>query len=173
MHISAIEEYGLRCALQLAQLGSNGTIAASMIAEKEGLSVQYASKIMHLFRKAELVSAMRGIQGGFRLKKNANEITLKEVFTALRDEKTSDEFCSHFKGQQNSCVHLDSCAVRPVWQILTGYFDSVLEQITLADLASGEKESKMIIDLFAKKEAEKIHKKFQPSGTKSMQQGSI
>src|SRR5205823_5937207 len=75
MHISAVEEYGLRCALQLASQPEGSVLAASQVAEREGISVQYASKILHLFRKAGLVSASRGMQGGFRLVRAADEIS--------------------------------------------------------------------------------------------------
>jgi len=160
MHISAVEEYGLRCVLQLASLEAGSTIAASQIAEREGLSVQYASKIMHLFRKAGLVKASRGIQGGFCLSKNAKQIVLKEVFAALREEKQDTNFCSQYKGHSENCVHLQNCSVRPVWEILTGYFDNVLEKITLADLANNEIESRKRIEHFAKIEADSIQQKF-------------
>lgn len=165
MHISAVEEYGLRCVLQLASVSDASLLAASQIAEREGLSVQYASKIMHLFRKAGLVKAVRGMQGGFRLAKDPTEITLKSVFAAVREDKEeSGGFCSQYKGLQAECVHLKECAVRPVWHILSSYFDSVLDQLTVADLAKNEKESRRRIEEFAKSEAEKMRLRFGASG---------
>lgn len=165
MHISAIEEYGLRCALQLASLEDSAVLAASQIAEREGISVQYASKIMHLFRKAGLVKAVRGMQGGFRLAAPAGEIKLKTVFSALRDEEEKGGFCSHYKGQQEHCVHLNDCSVRPVWAVLTSYFDSVLEQLTLGDLARTETEARQRVEAFAKLEAERVKLRFVPAAT--------
>lgn len=161
MHISAVEEYGLRCALQLASLEKGTTIAASQIAEREGLSMQYASKIMHLFRKAGLVKSVRGIQGGFCLSKEADKIAIKEVFAALKEEKEeATGFCTQYKGQQQNCVHLQSCGVRPVWEILNSYFDNVLENISLADISRGEGESRRRIETLAKFEAERIQQRF-------------
>ena len=162
MHISAVEEYGLRCALQLAQLKEGEVLAASQIAEKEGISVQYASKIMHLFRKAGLVKAIRGMQGGFSLDRPARLIPLKEVFSALKESKETEAHCTQYKGLQLECVHLQDCSVRPVWNILSSYFDAVLAQLTLADLSSGEKETNFRIDNFAKLEADKIRNRFLP-----------
>lgn len=155
MHISAVEEYGLRCALQLASLGDGQKVlAASQIAEREGISVQYASKIMHLFRKAGLVVASRGMQGGFRLARHPNEVTLKSVFASLREERTG--FCNQYKGLQEECVHLTECSVRPVWNVLSSYFDAVLDQLTLGDLASSEDNSRKRIEDFARGEAERV-----------------
>jgi Rrf2 family protein len=162
MHISAVEEYGLRCALQLASLPAGEQLAASEIAAREGISVQYASKIMHLFRKANLVQATRGMQGGFRLSASPAEIPLKLVFAALREEESA-AFCHQYKGNQESCVHLGACSVRPVWQTLSSFFDSVLEKLSLADLASGEVETRKRVELFARNEAERIEQRFKAS----------
>lgn len=159
MHISAVEEYGLRCALQLASLEEGAVLAASQIAEREGISVQYASKIMHLFRKAGLVSASRGMQGGFRLSSPAAGISLKSVFGAIREEEKTG-FCNNYKGLQQECVHLKACSVRPVWDVLSSYFDSVLENLTLADLSRSEVESRRRIEEFARGEAERIRARF-------------
>ncbi len=154
MHISAVEEYGLRCALQLASLEADAVLAASQIAEREGISVQYASKIMHLFRKSGLVVASRGMQGGFRLVRPAQEISVKAVFAALKEERSG--FCNQYKGLQEECVHIKGCSVRPVWDVLSSFFDSVLAQLTLGDLARTEAESRRRMENFASVEAERV-----------------
>ncbi len=138
MKISATEEYGLRCILQLAKLKPGQQLAASGIAEAEGISVQYASKMMHLFRKAGLVESIRGLHGGFRLTKSASSITLYEVFQALGSMKDTTSFCERFSGDRDTCVHIGDCAVRPVWHVLFEHFDSVLRELCLVDLVSGE-----------------------------------
>lgn len=159
MHISAVEEYGLRCALQLASLPEGSLLAASQVAEREGISVQYASKILHLFRKSGLVSASRGMQGGFRLSSLPESISLQAVFKAVREEK-AQEFCSQFKGQHSECVHLKECSVRPVFNVLAGYFDSVLGHLTLADLVKTEAQTQERVEEFARAEAEKLRNRF-------------
>ena len=163
MKLAAIEEYGLRCALQLAALKEGDVASASQIAEKEGISVQYASKILHLFRKANLVQAVRGIQGGFRLTLPPEQISVKSVFQTLRDEPAQDSFCDHFKGQQAACVHMDECSVRPVWAVLTTYFDAVLEQLTLADLTRSEKDSQARVEKFAEHQLQQMRKRILPT----------
>lgn len=165
MQISALEEYGLRCALQLAQLEPSATLAASQIAEREGISVRYASKILHLFRRSNLVTSQRGVQGGFRLSQRAENLPIRDVFAALhgKPSKNKNSFCGQYKGLQDECVHFGSCAVRPVWQVLAGYFDGVLEHITLADLLLTEESSRKKIEVFAHAEAERLRKLFTPT----------
>ena len=160
MQISAIEEYGLRCALQLASLPEGAVLAASQVAEREGISVRYASKILHLFRKAGLVSASRGMQGGFRLARSPEAITLKAVFAAFSDAASGKDFCNQYTGQQRECVHHKECSVRPVFHVLAGYFESVLEHLRLSDLVRTEAETQERISRFASAEAERLRRRF-------------
>ena len=138
MRISATEEYGLRCLLQVARQQPGSLISASAIADAEGISTQYASKMMHLFRKAGLVESIRGLHGGFKLCREPGDISLYTVFTALAPQADNRDFCDKFSGDSGTCVHLGECSVRPVWTVLLNYFDSVLRELTVADLLSSE-----------------------------------
>jgi len=142
MQISAQEEYGLRCALQLARGFGRGPLSASKIAHFEGISVEYVSKFMHLFRKSGLVKGLRGTQGGFCLQHDPKEVTLKEVLDSVRGRKNQStaHFCTQFTGQLAECVHIDECSARPVWLLIASYFESLLKQLTLNDLLSHENE---------------------------------
>lgn len=145
MRISATEEYGLRCILQLARLGAGDHLSASQIAEREGISVEYASKMMHLFRKAGLVVAERGLHGGFRLARAPGAANLLDVFEALGKEKRPAAICEKFVGDRDECVHMHDCSVRPVWQLLLIVFDKVLGELTLADLVKDEAETLALV----------------------------
>lgn len=142
MRISSLEEYGLRCALQLARYKFKAELAsASVIAEKEGLSVEYVSKIMHLFRRGGLVVSTRGIQGGFALAKMPTDVTVKEVLDVLAVSQKSPEsvegFCAGHSGVHEVCVHRSACHIKPVWTFIFDAFDKVLSGITLSDLLEG------------------------------------
>ncbi len=153
MNITALEEYGIRCALQLAQAFEQGSVAASRIAEAEGISLEYVSKLMHVFRKAGLVVAVRGAQGGFRLVRSPSSITVLDVFQALesgrRPQSNKSEHCAQFKGQHSECVHFGNCSVRPVWETLFAYFENVLKDLTLAHLLNHESHSRARVEKLA------------------------
>lgn len=142
MRISSLEEYGLRCALQLARFKLKNELAsASLIAEREGLSVEYVSKIMHLFRRGGLVLSTRGIQGGFALAKVPTEISVKNVLDILavsqKSPETVEGFCGGHSGVHEVCVHRSACHIKPIWSFIFDAFDRVLSGITLADLIDG------------------------------------
>lgn len=146
MRISASEEYGLRCLLQLARLRGEEHLPASQIAECEGISVQYASKMLHLLRRSGLVVAERGLHGGFRLARAPQEISLVQVFQALNPEREAKSFCSKFAGDRQECVHYSDCSVRPLWQVLLSHFDTMLEALTLNDLIAGETSTRVLVE---------------------------
>ena len=142
MRITSLDEYGLRCALQLAKSKKkSGLVSASQIADLEGLSVEYVSKIMHLFKKAGVVESTRGIQGGFSLSKMPHEFSVKEILDVfIVTQKTTDDlqsFCTNHSGVRGECVHKSQCTIRPVWVHIFEVFDRVLCSITLENLLEG------------------------------------
>ena len=50
MKLSATEEYGLRCLLQLAKCGDGRSLTIPEISRAEGLSVPNAAKLMRVLR---------------------------------------------------------------------------------------------------------------------------
>ena len=147
MQVSALEEYGLRCALQLAKSFSKGPIPASHIAEKEYLSIEYASKIMYYFRRAGIVQSERGTQGGFYLTKNPSQISLQEIIFSLKPKKETEEtdFCQKYTGKHETCAHNTECSLRPVWQLISSYSERVLSSLTLNDLINNEVNTHQIL----------------------------
>ncbi len=161
MKISPVEEFGLRCALQLAMQPKGAALPASEISKREGISLQYVSKIMHLLKRGGLVSASRGIQGGFRLSKSPEGISLKEILGALKERPQTSSFCNKFKGNRHSCANRNGCRVRLVWDLLAYHVESVLAGLTLSDLASDTASSREKVLAFARKHAERSMSEFE------------
>ena len=137
MKISAQEEYGLRCLVQLATLGENESLTLNQIAEREGISVANAGKLMWLLNKAGFVSATRGTKGGYVLSREANKIYLSEIIKVL-DEEVLSKHCESYTGILDTCVHKGDCGIRPVIVGLHEIVENALSQITLAQLVGEE-----------------------------------
>lgn len=136
MKITAQEEYGLRCLLQLARHREAEPLTVGAIAEEEGLSVPYVGKLMGHLRQSGLVESVRGRSGGYVLTRPAEEITLAHALDALGGSFFSSGFCNEHNGTQSACVHLGDCTIRSLWGVLGDIFDRVLRRTTLADLAA-------------------------------------
>ncbi len=136
MKVSALEEYGLRCMILLARNGG-GPMTLPEISEAEGLSLSYAGKMLMILKKADLVKAVRGRQGGYELKKVPEEYSLKEIFQALGDPLYNSRHCGKFTGENDVCVHTDDCTVRDIWKGFSTIINGFLDRMSLADVASG------------------------------------
>jgi Rrf2 family protein len=136
MKISAQEEYGLRCLLQLAR-AEGQSLTLPEIGAGEGLSAAYVAKLMAVLRDAGLIESVRGRSGGYRLAKPAAEIGLGSLLLVLGEPLFSEEdYCHRHSGiaADGVCVHHESCSLKAVWATLEQWMRGTLNQITIADL---------------------------------------
>lgn len=138
MQLLAQEEYGLRCLLQVARHAGPDPLTIPEIAASEGLSPEYAAKLLRALRQAELVVSTRGAGGGYRLSRPAREITAWQVVQALGGSLFPKEFCDSHPGQRHDCVHSTGCSIRGLWVAVEGAIRGVLEGVTIAELARVE-----------------------------------
>ncbi len=137
MKISAQEEYGLRCLVQLANLPAGDGLTLPHIAELEGISTANAGKLMWLLNRAGFVQSTRGTKGGYMLARPSSEIRLSEIIKVL-DADVVDKHCDSYTGVLDSCVHNGDCGIRSVIIGLHEIVENALSQITLAQLVGSE-----------------------------------
>jgi Rrf2 family protein len=137
MRITAQEEYGLRCLIQLARQPEGQGLTLKQIGEREGISTANAGKILWLLSNAGIVKSARGIKGGYMLARPADQINVSEIISVF-EHADLREHCKSFSGIQEVCVHNTDCGIRPVLQILNETVKQVLSQITLAQLVHHE-----------------------------------
>jgi len=138
MKISAQEEFGLRCLLQLARAELHEeSLTLPQIANLEGISVANSGKLMWILTKAGLVQSQRGTKGGYRLSRPASQIRLNQVISVL-DKERIETHCNSYKGVLESCVHTGDCGIRPVIVELHQIVDNALSEITLSQLLGTE-----------------------------------
>lgn len=138
MQLLAAEEYGLRCLLQVASADER-PVAISQIAEAEGLSPEYAAKLLRQLRLAGLVASVRGADGGYWLARPAREINVWEALAALGGEFYSEGFCACHSGQRRRCVRSSDCSIRALWRAVQESVRETLARITLDDLRRDER----------------------------------
>ena len=85
MRVLAQEEYGLRCLLRVAELTDAGPAPLSEIASAEGLSPEYAGRLLQRLRRAGFLDAARGPGGGYRLARPATGISVRSVIEVFDD----------------------------------------------------------------------------------------
>ncbi len=121
----------------LARKGPEGRLAIPDIAEMEGISVPYTSKLLSKLRKAGLVTTVRGRKGGFCIARPPDEIYLLEVIISLGGPLIDPDHCLKRTGQLEQCVHGSHCSVHDMLGGLAGYVAGFLGSTSLADIISG------------------------------------
>lgn len=132
MHIPAKVDYGLRALLLLTAAGAPQT--ADELAAAQGLPPRFLGAILADLRRAGLVASQRGAEGGYRLARAPEEVTLAEVIRAL------DGPLAEVRGLRPEATSYDGAAayLQVVWVAVRASLRQVLEQVTLAEVASGE-----------------------------------
>ena len=149
MKVSAQEEYGLRCILQLArrQRTSRGTpLTLAEMARDEGLTVAYVAKLIRQLRTAGLVKSVLGRTGGYTLHRDAEEVSVGEVLGALGGKLYDTNYCKRYTGDLVSCIHMGDCSIRSLWGVIETLLEQVLGDTMLADLIGTEQQMSAILD---------------------------
>ena len=137
MRITTQAEYGLICALHLARRFGDGPVTGREIAAREKLPADYVEQIMLKLRRAEIVVSTRGAHGGYRLARDPQELTVRDVISAS-EQSTFDVHCVTHPVEAERCAESHDCSIRPVWVLLQKRIDEVLASFRLSDLLQHE-----------------------------------
>jgi len=139
MKFSVQEEYGLRFLIIIGKSSlENVGITIPEISKNEDIAEHSVAKILRLLRLGGILQSERGHTGGYTLAKDPAEINIGEVLNLLGGRLYDTDFCQTHTGLSNVCVHTSECATRPVWQLIQTAVDSVVFNITLAELLNTE-----------------------------------
>ena len=150
MKVSAQEEYGLRCILQIARRQRNGhasPMTLGEIAREEGLTIPHVAKLIRTLRKAGLVRSVLGRTGGYSLSRSADRISLADILSALGGGRLYDtSYCDRHAGDLKVCTHMGDCSIRSLWGVLEDLLEKVLGRTMLSELISSEKTMHAVLD---------------------------
>ena len=136
MRITQWGEYGVHFAVFLARRALDGVPMASAaeMAEAQHIDLQYAQQILQRLRRGDIVESFRGPQGGYRLKRRAQEITLLDILMATEGE-TFELLCDAKPLDGENCSSGTTCGLRRIWSDLRIHVDQFLSAYTLEILA--------------------------------------
>ncbi len=149
MKVSAQEEYGLRCMLQLARRQKGGErhpLTLSEIAREEGLTVPHVAKLIRRLRNAGLVKSVLGRMGGYTLSRDASSVSVAEVLGALGGKLYDTDYCAKYTGDLSICTHMGDCSIRSLWGVLEVLVQRVLGKTMLSELISSERGMTAVLD---------------------------
>ncbi|MHB8467372.1 MAG: RrF2 family transcriptional regulator [Acidimicrobiales bacterium] len=133
MNISAKSDYAVRAMLVLAESDGARPVKGETLALAQEIPVKFLENILLDLRRAGLVASQRGAEGGYRLSRAADSITLADVIRAV------DGPIANVRGIRPEAATYSGPAtsLRDVWVAMRASLRSVLESVTLTDVASG------------------------------------
>ena len=133
MKLTARADYAVRAALELATVGDGDLVKADRVAEAQDIPRHFLDNILTDLRRAGLVFTQRGPDGGSRLARPADEITVAQVVRAI------DGPLAAVRDVRPEALAYEGPAERlpEVWVAVRAALRGVLEHVTIADVASG------------------------------------
>lgn len=133
MRVSAKADYAIRAMVELAVAGG-GPVKGDRLAQAQEIPISFLENILVDLRRAGLVGSQRGSEGGYWLARPAEEINLATVIRAV------DGPLASVRGKRSEELAFAGSAapMREVWIAVRASLRSVLEAVTLADVARGE-----------------------------------
>jgi len=134
VRVSAKVDYAVRAATELAAAQDAGRpVTAETLAKAQDIPVKFLENILQGLRQAGVVESRRGPEGGHLLARPAEEITLADVIRAI------DGPLAAVGGRFPEELDYSGTAepLLEVWIAVRVSLRRVLEEVTLADVATG------------------------------------
>lgn len=139
MRLSTKGRYGVRALFDLAMHSGEGAIALKSVAQRENISEKYLEHLFASLKKSGLIHSVRGAQGGYRLARPAEDITLGDIIRVLEGPIAPTDCVADEGGI--SCERSGSCVMRSIWCRVRDEINGILDGITLADIVEEEKKA--------------------------------
>lgn len=133
MRISAKSDYAVRAMLELAL--APDLVSCEAIATAQQIPATFLRNVIMLdLKRAGLVSSTRGSEGGYRLARTPDEVSVADIIRAV------DGPMATVQGVQPHAVAYSGTAevLRPLWVAVRASLRSVLENVHLSDLVTGQ-----------------------------------
>jgi len=131
MRVSAKVDYALRALAELAA-SPPGPVKAERLATAQEIPLKFLENILLELRRAEIVASQRGAEGGYRLAKPPEEVSLAEVIRAVEGPIATVR-----GARPEDTTYIGSATgLRDVWIELRSSMRAVLEETSLADLVA-------------------------------------
>jgi FeS assembly SUF system regulator len=106
-------------------------LSAARVADVTAIPAPTVAKLMGTLARAGLLTASRGVAGGFSLARDASQISVAAIVEAV-DGPIALTNC--VTGDTHDCAIEDHCAVRGHWGPINQAVRAALAAVTLADL---------------------------------------
>jgi len=129
LRVSKLTDYATVIMTVLADT-TEAVLSAQDVAARARLELPTVSKLLKQLAHAGLVESFRGVNGGYRLAREPEQITIAQIVTAMEGPIGMTECSAHV----GLCDHESHCGVRVNWQRINHAIAHALASVTLADM---------------------------------------
>ncbi|WP_231039068.1 RrF2 family transcriptional regulator, partial [Nitratidesulfovibrio oxamicus] len=130
MRLLTNSRYGTRMMLDIAQHSRLGPVLMRDVARRLDVSQKYLEKISRSLKEAGLLMSQRGPNGGHRLGRAPDDISVGDVVRVLEG---GAEMVGCGRDEEN-CTHAPGCLTRMVWKECSRAMFARLDAITFGEL---------------------------------------
>jgi Rrf2 family protein len=152
----ALREEGLRA--NGAGEGALPPISAQETAANGQLSKALTANLMKVMTQHALLESVRGVSGGYRLAKVAEDITLAQILTAVEGPLALVECASHLSfdvslkqptvaTESQNCALTHCCPSRRAMRVVHQRIANLLDELTLAELIQFDSRAAELVGL--------------------------
>ena len=141
MKLTSKGRYAVMALADLAKFNSKNPVSLRDISLRQGISLDYLEQIFSKLKKNNIVKSIRGVNGGYILTSNPNEIKLSNIFAAVNEElktvqckKESKKGCN---GKSTKCI------THNLWEELEVHIQYFFNKKNLGDLIKDNNENRI------------------------------
>lgn len=140
MKLSTRVRYGVRAMIELAHNFEGKPVPLRKLAENQAISAKYLEQMATALKIAGLITSVRGAEGGYRLARPAEEITVWDIYAVL------DVAVDVINCKKNPCADVEVCdrdgfcATQSMWMEVNTMMVNYLKSKTLKQLMDRQAE---------------------------------
>ena len=132
LKLSKKTEYALLAVKYMALKNNCNCVTAKEISNGYNIPYDLLSKILQKLTKRNIIVSYQGVKGGYSLVRNADDITLNDVISAI--ERIQITNCMKENGSKKDCARFDCCQIRNPLSKVQSEIDRVFKQTTISQI---------------------------------------
>jgi len=141
MKLNSKSRYAVMALADIANFDKKNPVSLRDISLRQNISLVYLEQIFSKLKNNNIVTSVRGINGGYILSNDPDQIKLSSIFSAV-DEKVKQVQCK--KESKKGCNgKLTKCITHYLWDELEIYINDFFDKKNLGDLLKNNSERKI------------------------------
>jgi Rrf2 family protein len=132
MLLSSTATHALRALAHLAHHAGEEAMQGRTLASEVGVPTHYLAKVLATLARSGVLSASRGVRGGYRLARPAEAIRLIEIVEPFEGKRILESSC--LLRPCDPCSEDSRCPAHRAWAEVKTAYTRFLDSTTLADL---------------------------------------